>query len=88
MSDIKLQTVSKYLAEAFKEHNVSHRESPEITDSYDFAIDTGTARIILKFKRRFWEDNTGESIVHYMQGQHTTIDRALLTNKDASFPIG
>ena len=88
MPDIKLQTVSEFLKGIFKEHDVSHRESPEITDSYDFVIDTGTSRIILKFKRHFWEDNTGENIVHHIQRQQTTLDKALSANNNASFPIG
>ncbi len=88
MPEIKQQSVPKHLTKTFKQQAVSHQKSPEITGSYDFAIDTGTARIILKFGRAFWKDNSSNNIVRYLQNRQTAISKAISANKNKTLQMG
>ena len=82
------QTVLDFLKSAYQEYEIDYRESQHITGSYDFAIDTGTARIILNVTRAFWEDNENESIINYLEAQELRIRKALSNNQNVSLQIG
>lgn len=87
METQQLQIIYKYLKDTYKEYNISYRKSPDITGSYDFAIDTGISRIILKISRKIWDDHNSEKTVQHLEGQQIIIRKALLDNQNASFLI-
>ena len=39
------------------------QEEYNVVTAYEFALDTGSARIILLFSRAFWEENDAEFIL-------------------------
>jgi len=82
MAATKTEVVLDFLNNAYNEYNIDTREN-SITLSYDFIIDTGTAKIIMKIGRKRWDDSNNSSIVNYLQSKEQQIHKALLTNQDA-----
>ena len=82
MATTKTEIVLDFLNNAYNEYNIDPREN-SITLSYDFVIDTGTAKIIMKIGRKRWDDSNNSSIVNYLKSKEQQIHEALLTNEDA-----
>ena len=82
MAATKTEVVLDFLNNTYNVDNIDPREN-SITLSYDFIIDTGTARIIMKIGRKRWEDSDNISIVNYLKSKEQQIHNALLTNQDA-----
>ena len=79
--------IHKYLQNTYKDYKIEYRESPSIVGSYDFAIETGTARIIITFKRSTWDDYKENDIVDFLETQELQIRKALSNNMDTTFLI-
>jgi len=82
MAATKEKTVLDFINNTYNEYNIDPRENA-ITLSYDFIIDTGTAKIIMKIGRKRWDDSNNSSIVDYLKSKEEQIRNALLTNQDA-----
>ena len=82
MDATKKETVLDFLNNVYNEYNIDSRKN-SITLSYDFIIDTGTAKIIMKIGRKRWDDSNNSSIVDYLKSKEEQIRNALLTNQDA-----
>ena len=82
MAATKEKTVLDFINNTYNEYNIDPREN-SITLSYDFIIDTGTAKIIMKIGRKRWDDSNNSSIVDYLKSKEEQIRNALLTNQDA-----
>ena len=82
MAATKTEVVIDFLNHSYNEYNIDPREN-SITLSYDFIIDTGTAKIIMKIGRKRWDDSDNSSIVDYLKSKEQQIHKALLTNQDA-----
>ncbi len=82
MAATKTEIVLDFLNNAFNEYNIDPREN-SITLSYDFIINTGTAKIIMKIGRKRWDDSNNTSIVNYLKSKEQQIHKAFLTNQDA-----
>jgi len=78
----KEKTALDFLNNTCSEYNIDFREN-SITLSYDFIIDTRTAKIIIKIGKKRWEDSNNSSIVSYLQSKEQQIHKALLTNENA-----
>ena len=86
MAATKEKTVLDFINNTYNEYNIDPREN-SITLSYDFIIDTGTAKIIMKIGRKRWDDSNNSSIVDYLKSKEEQIRNALLTNQDAILPM-
>ena len=86
MAEKKEKTVLDLLKNTYNEDNIDFREN-SITLSYDFVIDTGTARIFLKIGRKRWDDSNSTSILNYLKLKEQQIRKAVLDNKDAILPM-
>lgn len=62
------------------EYNIDFREN-SITLSYDFIIDTGDTKVLIKIGQKRWESSDSNSIVSYLQSKEQKIHNALLTNQ-------
>jgi len=82
MAATKEKTVLDFINNTYNEYNIAPCENA-ITLSYDFIIDTGTAKIIMKIGRKRWDDSNNSSIVDYLKSKEEQIRNALLTNQDA-----
>ncbi len=86
MAVTKKETVLDFLKNTYKEYNFDSRKN-SITLSYDFIIDTGTARIFIKIDRKRWDASDNSSIVNYLKSKEQLIHEALLTNQNAILPL-
>ena len=86
MAATKEETVLDFLNNAYNEYNIDSREN-SITLSYDFIIDTGTARIFIKIGRKRWDESNNSSIVNYLKSKEQEIRDALLANENAILPL-
>ncbi len=82
MAVTKEETVLDFINNTYNGYNIDPREN-SITVSYDFVIDTGTAKIIIKIGRKRWDDSDSSSIVDYLKSKEQQIRNALLANEDA-----
>jgi len=82
MAATKKETVLDFLNNAYNKYHIDYREN-SITLSYDFVIDTGTARIFLKIGQKRWEDSNSTSILDYLKSKEQQIRNAVLDNLDA-----
>ncbi len=82
----KTETVIDFLSNAYNDNNIDSREN-SITLSYDFIIDTGTARIFIKIGRKRWDESNNISIVDFLKSKDQQICKALLINQNAILPI-
>ena len=82
MAATKKETVLDFLNNAYNEYNIDSHEN-SITLSYDFIIDTGTARIFIKIGQKRWDGSNNSSIVNYLESKEQQIRKALLTNQNA-----
>lgn len=82
MAATKEETVLDFINNTYNEYNIDPHENL-ITLSYDFVIDTGTGKIIMKIGRKRWDDSNHSSIVNYLKSKEQQIRNALLTNQDA-----
>ena len=80
MTATKEETALDFLNKTFSEYSIDFRENA-ITSSYDFLIDTGTAKIIIKIGEKRWEKSDDISIVSYLESKEQQIHKALLTNE-------
>jgi len=64
MTAIKKETVLAYFNNAYNEYHIDSREN-SITQSYDFIINTGIARIFIKIGRKRWDRSDNGSIVAF-----------------------
>lgn len=86
MAATKKETVLEFLSNNYKECNIDSREN-SITLSYDFIIDTGTARIFIKIGRKRWDRDNSSSIVDFLKSKDLHIREALLINQNAILPM-
>jgi hypothetical protein len=86
MAATKTETVLDFLNNTYSEYNIDSREK-SITLSYDFIIDTGTARIFIKIGRKRWDGSNNISIVDFLKSKEPQIREALLTNQNAILPM-
>ena len=86
MAATKKETVLDFLKNTYKEYNFDARKN-SITSSYDFIIDTGTARIFIKIERKRWDASDNSTIVNYLKSKEQQIREALLTNQNAILPL-
>ena len=82
MAATKKETVLDFLNNAYNEYHIDYREN-SITLSYDFVIDTGTARIFLKIGRKRWDDSNSTSILNYLKSKEQQILKTVLDNQNA-----
>jgi hypothetical protein len=82
----KKETVLNFLNNSYNEYHIDYREN-SITLSYDFVIDTGTARIFLKIGEKRWDDSNSTSILNYLKSKEQQIRKAVLDNQDAILPM-
>ncbi len=82
MAATKEETVLDFINNTYNGYDIDPRENA-ITVSYDFVIDTGTAKIIMKIGRKRWDESDSSSIVDYLKSKDQQIRNALLTNEDA-----
>lgn len=82
MATTKKQNSLEFLNNAFNEYHIDYREN-SVTLSYDFVIDTGNAKIILKIGQKRWDDSNNLSIVEYLESKEQQISKALFNNRDA-----
>ncbi len=77
----KEETVLGFLNNTTRnEYNIDFRENL-ITLSYDFIIDTGIAKVLIKIGQQRWDSSDSNSIVSYLQSKEQQIHKALLTNQ-------
>ncbi len=82
MPATKKETVLDFLKNTYKEYNFDSREN-SITVSYDFIIDTGSARIFIKIGKKRWDESDNDSIVNYLESKEQQIREAVLANENA-----
>ncbi len=82
MAATKEKTVLDFINNTYNGYDIDPREN-SITLSYDFIIDTGTAKILIKIGRKRWDESDSSSIVDYLISKDQQIRNALLTNEDA-----
>lgn len=82
MAETKKENSLKYLSDAYNEYDIDYREN-SVTLSYDFIIDTGSAKIILKIGQKRWDDSNAMSIVEYLKSKEQQISKSLSNNQDA-----
>ena len=82
MAATKKETVLDFFNNAYNEYRIDYREN-SITLSFDFVIDTGTARIFLKIGQKRWEESNSTSILDYLKSKEQQIRKAVLDNQDA-----
>lgn len=82
MTKTKTEVVLDFLNNTYNEYNIDPRENL-ITSSYDFIINTGTAKILMKIGRKRWDDSDNNSILEYLKSKEQQIYKALSTNEDA-----
>lgn len=77
----KEETVLNFLNKtARSEYNIDFRKN-SITLSYDFIIDTGIAKVLIKIGQKRWDSSDSNSILSYLQSKKQKIEKALLTNQ-------
>jgi len=86
MATSKKETVLDFLKNVYNEYNIDSREN-SITSSYDFIIDTGTARIFIKIWRKRWDGSNNSSIVDFLKSKEQQIRDAVLINQNAILPM-
>ncbi len=86
MTATKKETVMDFLKNAYNEYDIDSREN-SITLSYDFIIDTGTARIFIKIGRKRWDGSDNTSIVAFLKSKEKQISEAVLINENAILPM-
>ena len=86
MAATKKETVLDFLKKTYKGYHFDCRKNA-ITVSYDFIIDTGTARIFIKIGRKRWDGSDNDSIVDFLKSKEQQIREALLTNQNAILPL-
>ncbi len=86
MAATKKETVIDFLSNAYNKFTIDSREN-SITSSYDFIIDTGTARIFIKIGRKRWDGSDNSSIVTFLKSKEKQISEALLINENAILPM-
>lgn len=62
------------------EYNIDFREN-SVTLSYDFIIDTGATKILIKIGQKLWDSSDAISIVDYLQTKEQKIHKALLADE-------
>ncbi len=86
MSATKQETALDFLNNTCGENNIDFRENT-ITLSYDFVIDTGTSKVIIKIGQKRWNDSDSRSIVTYLKSKEQQIQKALLTDQSEILPM-
>ncbi len=87
MKNPKFEYIYNYLKNKYKEYDIDYRKSPSIVGSYDFAIDTGKARIVIELKRSTWDDYDENDIQELLEKQELQIRKLLLNNMDRTISI-
>lgn len=80
MATTKEETALNFLHKTYTEYHITFREN-SITQSYDFIIDTETAKVLIKIEQKRWDNLDSSSIVSYLQSKEQKIHKALLTNE-------
>lgn len=80
MGETKEENGIEYLNNIYSEYNIDFREN-SITQSQDFIIDTGTAKVIIKIGQKRWDNSDSSSIVSYLRSKEKKIHKALLANQ-------
>ena len=57
MATTKKETVMDFFSSGYSDYDVDYREN-SITESYDFIINTGSSKILLKIGQKRWEDSS------------------------------
>ncbi len=86
MDATKKEIVLDFLKSTYKDCSFDSRKN-SITSSYDFIIDTGTARIFIKIGRKRWDESDSNSIVEYLKSKEKQISEAILANENAILPL-
>ena len=82
MAATKKETVMDFFTIGYDEYDVDYREN-QITESYDFVIDTGTSRIFLKIGQKRWDDSNSDSIIDFLESKEEQIRKVVADNQDA-----
>jgi len=81
MATTKEKTVLDFLNKTTcSEYNIDFREN-SITLSYDFIIDTGITKVLIKIGEKLWDSSDSSSIVSYLESKEQKIHKALLSNE-------
>jgi len=86
MTETKKETVLNLLNNANNEYHIDYREN-SITESYDFVIDTGRSRILLKIGQKRWDDSNSTSILNFLKSKEEQIRKAVLDDQDVILRI-
>ena len=86
MAETKKETVLNLLNNAYNEYHIDYREN-SITESYDFVIDTGRSRIILKIGQKRWDDSNSTSVLNFLKSKEEQIHKAVLDDQDVIIRI-
>ena len=82
MAVTKRDTVLDFFTTGYNNYRVDYREN-SITESYDFIIRTGKAKIFLKIGQKRWDDSSRSSIIDFLESKEEQIRKAVLNNQDA-----
>ncbi len=86
MAATKKEIVLGFLKKAYKECNFDFRKN-SITQSHDFIIDTGEARIFIKIGMKRWDGSDNNTIVDFLKSKEKQISEAILINENAILPM-
>ena len=82
MAATKKETVLDFLNVGYNEYRVDYREN-EITESYDFIINTGASKIFLKIGQKRWDDSDSASISDFLESKEEQIRKVVSDNQNA-----
>ena len=82
MAATKKETVLDFFNSGYHEYDVDYREN-EVTESYDFVINTGTSRIFVKIGQKRWDDSNSASIIDFLESKEEQIRKVVLGNENA-----
>ena len=82
MAATKKETVLDFFNSGYNGYDVDYREN-EVTESYDFVINTGTSRIFLKIGQKRWNDSNSASIIDFLESKEEQIRKVVLDNENA-----
>jgi hypothetical protein len=82
MAATKKKTVLDFLNIGLNKHNIDYREN-SITESYDFIINTGSSKILLKIGQKRWEDSNNSSIIEFLESKEEKIREVVFENQNA-----
>ena len=82
MAATKKETVLDFFNTGYDEYEIDYREN-EVTESYDFVINTGTSRIFVKIGQKRWDDSNNASIIDFLESKEEQIRKVVLDNENA-----